>query len=156
MAVAWQGTREPLPDRVLAGAELLLGVIFPSDYRDCVRVNHGGRPEPNGFVVPADPAPWGSGVGILLSLDPHDPNGVWGVLGRLGVDAQLPAGLVPVAEDGGGDFICLDYRGGPERLAVVYWSHEVGGEAGVVPVAETFGDFLSLLGREQGKTGGHT
>ena len=146
MPVEWQNTREPLPERILRGAELLLGVEFPWDYRECVRLNHRGHPDPNTFRVEGITTAWGSCVGELLSPDPRAPENVWATIAHLYVDGPLPDGLVPVTDDGGGDLVCLDYRGGPESPRVVYWSHEVGGVEGITPIADTFTAFLSLLG----------
>jgi hypothetical protein len=135
---------DPLPERVLRGAELLFGFNFPADYRECVRVNHGAHPEPGGFTVPG-PRPWGSVLGVLLTLDWRRRENVWALLASLAVDAQLPDGLFPIAEDGGGDFLCLDFRADPDHPAVAYWSHEVGGDEGVVPIAGSFTGLLALL-----------
>ena len=144
--IEWQNaTVVPLPDAMLRGAELLFGVTFPADYRECVRVNHGGHPEPRDFTVRGLTASWGSCLAVLLSLDWRRPENVWSSLAHLAVDNQLEDGLFPFAEDGGGDFLCLDFRGGTHAPRVVYWSHEVGGEGGVVPVAGSFTEMLSLL-----------
>jgi hypothetical protein len=144
--IEWQNAPgEPLPEEMLRGAELLFGVTLPADYRECVRVNHGGHPEPNDFTVRGGRRPWRSCLAVLLSLDWRRPENVWSVLANLAVDGQLPEGLFPIAEDGGGDFLCLDFRGGPAAPPVVYWSHDVGGEEGVLPVAGSFGELLSLL-----------
>jgi SMI1-KNR4 cell-wall len=64
----------------------------------------------------------------------------------LGISGQLPDGLFPIAGDGGGDFLCLDFRCEPVAPPVAYWSHEVGGAEGVVPVAASITELLSLLG----------
>ena len=82
---------------------------------------------------------------MLLSLDWRRPENVWTVLGNLAIDGQLPERLFPIAEDGGGDLLCLDFRGGSAAPPVVYWSHEVGGAEGVVPVADGFTQLVSLL-----------
>lgn len=136
---------DPLPDRVIRGAELLFGVTFPADYREYVRVNHGGRPEPGTFTVRGPTATWDSSLGVLLSLDWRRSENVWGCLAGLAIDSQLPDGLFPFAEDGGGDLLCLDYRHGPTDPAVVYWSHEVGGPDGIVPMTDSFSALLALL-----------
>jgi hypothetical protein len=130
---------------MIRGAELLFGVTFPKDYRECIRVNHGGHPEPRDFVVRGLTTSWGSCLAVLLSLDWRRPSNVWAELASLAVDSQLPVGLFPIAEDGGGDLLCLDFRSDPGAPSVVYWSHEVGGEEGIVPVAESFSALLAML-----------
>src|SRR5262245_31256812 len=131
---------------MLRGAELLFGITFPADYRECVRVNHGGHPEQRNFTVRGVSASWGSCLAVLLSLDWRRPESVWSVLANLAVDRQLPDGLFPIAEDGGGDLLCLDFRRSPAAPLVVYWSHGIGGEEGVFPIAGNFTELLSLLG----------
>jgi hypothetical protein len=84
-------------------------------------------------------------LAVLLSLDWRRPENGWSVLAGLAVDHQLPDRVFPIAEDGGGDYLCLDFRGGSAVAPVVYWSHEVGGEEGVVPVASSFSELLLML-----------
>src|SRR5688572_30530944 len=123
--IEWQNApAEPLPEDMLRGAELLFGVTFPSDYRECLRVNHGGHPEPRDFTVRGVNGAWSSCLAVLLSLDWRRPESVWAVLAHLAVDGQLPDRFFPFAEDGGGDLLCLDFRGGSADPPVVYWSHE--------------------------------
>lgn len=144
--IEWQNApADSLPEHILRGAEIMFGVTFPTDYRECVRVNHGGHPEPRNFTVRGAAGTWGSCLAVLLSLDWRRPENVWSALATLAVDGQLPDALFPIAEDGGGDFLCLDYRGGLATPPLVYWSHEVGGEEGVFPVACSFDELLSLL-----------
>lgn len=144
--IEWQNApATPLPDDMLRGAELLFGVTFPADYRECVRVNHGGHPEPRGFTVRGASGAWGSCLPALLSLDWRRSENVWAVLSGLAVDGQLPDKLFPIAEDGGGDLLCLDFRGDTSTPPVVYWSHDVGGAEAVVQVATSFAELLSML-----------
>jgi hypothetical protein len=143
--IEWQNApADPLPENMLRGVELLFGVTFPADYRHCVRVNHGGHPEPCDFTVRGITASWSICLAVLLSLDWRRPENVWTVLAGLAVDRQLPDGLFPIA-GGGGNLLCLDFRGNSAAPAVVYWSHEVGGEEGVVPVTGSFSELLALL-----------
>lgn len=145
--IEWQcAPADPLPEDMLRGAELLFGVTFPADYRECVRDNHGGHPEPRDFTVRGVSTPWRSCLAVLLSLDWRRPDNVWSVLAHLAVDGQLPDRLFPIADDGGSDLLCLDFRGSSGVPPVVYWSHDVGGAEGVFPVAASFAELLTLLG----------
>ena len=145
--LTWRRRRSPLPEHVIRGAEELLGVAFPADYRTCVRENHGASPEPSGYLIPNKSRPSGNAVGSLLTLDPYAPGNVFAVISGLAYDAQLPSGLVPVADDGGGDLVCLDYRlCGPQGSpSVAYWCHELEGPDGLVPLAPSFTAFLASL-----------
>jgi hypothetical protein len=55
----------------------------------------------------------------------------------------LPRGVVPFAEDGGGNLLCFNYRQDFDRPSVVFWSHDGGGA--LLPVADSFGDLLAKL-----------
>ena len=156
MTIAWQRYDDtpPLPERVLLGAETLLDVVFPSDYRECVRQNHGAGPQPDAFTAIHHGEPWNGSLLALLSLDPYAAENVFGILSDLVSDEQLPAGVVPIGDDGEGNYLCLDYRGDPTKSnpVIAYWFHELGGADGIVPVADSFTAFLGML-REPGGCG---
>jgi len=136
----WKYTSDPLSEKAIRHAERVLDVTFPADYRDCVRLNHGGAPEPDTFVFTgSDGQPIASRVGLLLSLNVSEDENVVGTAQLLDVQGKLPAGLVPIIDDGGGNFVCLDYRAGGPKVAFL----TTGGE--VRPVAESFGEFLGML-----------
>lgn len=150
MAIRWERFDEetlPLPEHVIAGAELVFGVRFPADYRECLRVNHGAQPKQDEFEAGAPGDRWEGNVGQLLTLDPRRPGNMFAVLADLAVDDQLPELVLPVAEDGGGNFLCLDYRADPSRSepAVAFWFHEVSGPDGIVPVAQTWTKLETIL-----------
>lgn len=133
-----------LSDRVIDGAELLLGITFPDDYRDCVRSFHGCHPDATDFRADNNGQVWHGSVGVLLTLDPFTPCNVFDVLSSLAVDQQLPSSLIPVAEDGGGNYLCLDYRHS-STPSVAFWFHEVGGDDGAVFVCDSFSQLLDRL-----------
>jgi cell wall assembly regulator SMI1 len=55
--------------------------------------------------------------------------------------------LIPFGEDGGGDFICFDYR--KDRTTndppIVVWNHDMGLEHRVVFIANNFEEFVGML-----------
>lgn len=59
----------------------------------------------------------------------------------------FPKKLVPFAKNGGGDFVCFDYRESPETNdpPVVFWSHDAENGKDVSFISENFVDFLSAL-----------
>lgn len=137
----------PLPEHILRGAELLLGVNLPSDYWQCVQIHHGCCPNPDCFRTESQGQPWYGSLGVLLSLDPYARENVFDAIHGLSLDDQLPRWVIPIAADGGGNYLCLDYRteAGRANPKVVFWFHEVGGEEGIMPVAETFSGLLGIL-----------
>ena len=138
--IAWVDCQGEIGDAEVRKVEQALGIAFPDDYRACVKRCHGGRPRDNNFSF-TDPTVgrMESCLGILLSFSEGDPENILETHRRL--LPFLPHGIVPIADDGGGDFICFQYSGG-DRPSVVYWHH---GEGSVVPLSKSFSDFLGML-----------
>ncbi len=144
-SVVWRWTSEPLSERLIRNAERALGVEFPADYRACVRDNHGGAPEPADFRVDmGEGRSLAGSVGLLLTLDPRQDENVLATAQALTAENRLPSGLIPIADDGTGRFLCLDYRADASKRAptIAHFSsdHEV------VAVARDFTAFVGLLG----------
>jgi hypothetical protein len=115
-------------------------VVFPDDYKECARLCHGGRPKRNAFTF-EDPeiGRMESCVGVLLSFSEDDPESIFATHERM--HSFLPRGAVPIADDGGGDFICLDYSHGTPA-SIGYWHH---GADSLVRLAPSFTAFLGML-----------
>ena len=83
------------------------------------------------------------------SLGVYNIDVIWSpILEILSVDPDsVGVELLPVATLFGGDFICLDYREGPQNPKVCYWKREDSYEwhPSVEFVSETFEDFLGML-----------
>jgi cell wall assembly regulator SMI1 len=139
----WQKCGPPLSEEAVHTIEERLGVSFPPDYRACVKQCDGGWPKPRYFDYP-DPSlgPVESCIGRFLSLDENREGNILAVVGWL--SEQLPPGVVPIANDPGGDYVCFDYRSGATPT-VVYWMHEESGDEAIVPLAPTFSAFLDRL-----------
>jgi|SRR3990170_2098806 len=138
--IAWEDCRGELGDPEVRKVEQALGVSFPEDYRACVKKCHGGRPRDNNFSF-VDPAlgRMESSLAILLSFSDDDVENIVETHRRL--LPFLPHGVIPFADDGGGDFVCFQYAG-QSQPSVVYWHH---GERSVVPLSESFSGFLGML-----------
>jgi cell wall assembly regulator SMI1 len=136
----WEDCDPPIPPERIAQVKRELGVAFPTDYRECLKRCSGGCPVKPDFAFDDPVVGWMVGcVGILLSFaEGHDESIVktYKLLAPF-----LPPGAVPISDDGGGDFVCLDYnKGGPPTVG--YWHH---GDSTLVPLAKTFSDFLDML-----------
>lgn len=59
---------------------------------------------------------------------------------------RYPAGLLPFADDTGGNLWAFDYRAHPAAPAVVFIDHEVEGDEGVTAVAPDFATLLARIG----------
>lgn len=143
-SIVWRWGTGPFSERVIVSTERGLGVNFPADYRECVRENGGGAPEPSGFSLAlADGRRISGRASLLLSLDPREDEDVGGTVMSLTMDERLPEGLIPIISDGEGNYVCLDYRADPSRKAptIAYLS----ADGAAAPLAETFTGFLELL-----------
>ena len=136
----WDGCHPRLDDAALEEVQRRCGVVFPDDYRECARLCHGSRPRKNGFAFD-DPeiGRMESCVGVLLSFTADDPESIFAAHDRM--RAFLPPGALPIADDGGGDFVCLNYSG-KTPPTIGYWHH---GAGRLVPLAPSFTALLGML-----------
>jgi cell wall assembly regulator SMI1 len=105
-----------------------LGHPLPPSYRAFLERCDGGRPVRELFRF--DDHAGGRDESVVqrfLGVGPIDPpaGNMLDVLGRLG-DRMLP-GIVPIARDPVGNFVCIDGRERPDG-PVVLWDHEEEGE----------------------------
>lgn len=61
---------------------------------------------------------------------------------------RYPSGLLPFADDTGGNLWAFDYRTNPANPSIVFIDHELEGEAAVTAVAADFGALLKRIGIE--------
>jgi hypothetical protein len=136
----WDGCHPPVEEIRIDQVQAELGVVFSDDYKECVTCCHGGRPANNAFALyDPDIGRMESCIGTLLTFAEADNENIIQTQKRLG--AFLPKGAIPVADDGGGDFACLDYSSG-ESPTIGYWNH---GEVRLIPLAQSFSEFLDML-----------
>jgi cell wall assembly regulator SMI1 len=138
--IAWEDCRGELQEAEVQRVEQALGATFPEDYRACVKKCHGGRPRDNNFSF-VDPkvGRMESCLAVLLSFSEDDIENIVETHRRL--QPYLPTGVIPIADDGGGDFVCLQYAT-QARPSVVYWHH---GDRSVTPLSDSFSGFLGML-----------
>jgi hypothetical protein len=103
--------------------ERVLGSRLPDEYRNFLLAKNGGWPDSD-LMFPISDAPFDE-HGILNCLfGLFDENEMYDLreefetyLGR------IPANLVPIGEDPGGNLICLA-TSGVDRGMIYYWDHE--------------------------------
>jgi hypothetical protein len=144
---------EPLSESELDSVERELGVQFPHAYRTFLLEQNGGRPVDDWVLD----TPVSHSIGGVLPSDFFSVarSGLYdmsSMLDSYGLD-WLAAGLLPVAEDGGGNLICLSVRGDDEGT-VYFWDHELGPHEAGLPsprsltaVSENFEAFVGNLRR---------
>ena len=116
-----------------------IGVRPPPEYLAFL-ATHRVDPDGDGFVVSSDPEHWivtkffeiGDGPDFVQADETY----------RL-VGDVLPNGMIPIAEDHGGNFFLLDCSSG---TGVYWWDHERDlGDDRVEKVAGSFDEFKELL-----------
>lgn len=105
----------------IAALEQRLGISLPVDYRQFLLSINGGQPEPNAFPIRDNPRDTHGLLERLFSLDEQDTN--YDILDNAEVfHDRVPADLLPIAFDPGGNLICLAVRG-ENRGKIYFWDH---------------------------------
>ncbi|MBK9260298.1 MAG: SMI1/KNR4 family protein [Polyangiaceae bacterium] len=109
-----------ISDANIAALESRLGLVLPDGYRRFLLRNNGGAPVPDAFDVPG----WhhvNSRVARFYGIHagPHS---------NLEKDCaffaeRLPPAIIPIADDQGGNIICLGIEG-KRRGKIYFWDHE--------------------------------
>lgn len=144
--LSWENCHAEESDARVSAVEAVLGVRLPEDYRECIKKYHGGTPSRSRFTFKDQKlGDMESCLGVLLSLDEDDAENLVDTWHELA--PQLPRAVVPFADDGGGDFICFDYRDVRQTTTpvVVYWHHERVQPEALTPLCNSFSEFMSML-----------
>ena len=127
-----------------------IGVSLPLLFIEMMKDNDGGFPEKNIFSfqdVRKNKVRLKC-IGSFLSFNENQ----YGDILETYLDPPefFPKGLVAFGEDGGGDFICFDYREGKDNPnpPIVYWSHEANEGEDVSFIAKDFETFIGMLKSE--------
>ncbi len=140
-ALTWEDCDFPIDDQRINQVELHFGVTFPEEFRQCLRECNGGSVLESDFdFVELSGNTTTSGIGAIIRFDAEGSPDILDVYRRLG-DAAHPK-IVPFAETGGGDCICLDYRHSEDQPAIAYFDHEYGE---YVRIADSFTSFVEML-----------
>ena len=121
--------RPPVSAEELAAAEERLaqmGLRIPPSYRAFLAERDWGRPVERDFTFRrGDDPDSGNLVEWFLGLAPVRPPGMnlLDVARALTVPGRMPAGVLPIAQAGGGDKVCLDGREGRDG-PVLFWDRE--------------------------------
>jgi hypothetical protein len=140
---------DPNPPTTLAAIDAFereRKLVLPQAYKKFLLATNGGVPNTPIFPIKG------------MELNPFG-----GVQSFLGIDAPLsdlaenndlyaggiPANIVLIAGNGGGDYICLDLRDGGEKVVFwdkrPFWGAGEWRESDLYPVANSFEEFLASL-----------
>jgi cell wall assembly regulator SMI1 len=143
--ISWLREPSGATEEDIATVERTIGHRFPDDYRVFARFYSGGIPSSmTDFEFREhDGTPFDAVVGVFLSFK---DGAEYNLLNALSMaEGWLPKNLIPVIEDPGGDYICLDYRQ-RETPCISYWRHDRKAFPNEVSfVSDTFTNFLAML-----------
>ena len=124
------------------------GLVLPSRYKEFLLASNGGVPETPAFPV-AGIANYSVGVvqvffGVGAQKPMPDLAEIYDFYAK-----GIPRGIVPIADNGGGDYACLDLRNSQERVAFWdkrhFWGTGEWRESDLYHVSNSFEEFLASL-----------
>lgn len=125
----------------------LLGVNFPKTFYELLKCNDGGYPNPDSFIYFDQDFDERIG-GCIAAFLPLSEN-LYGNLLSIHKNPPefFPNGLIAFAEDGGGNFICFDYREGKDNdnPPIVFWNHAADIGKDVSLIENSFDEFVNSL-----------
>jgi hypothetical protein len=143
----WHDCAPPVGEASIRDVEHELGFQFPDDFRECIKVCHGGTPEPNCFDVVGDSRRFGTCLGALMQFDRGSPDGILESTAEFAINGDCPAGVIPFGDEGAGGFICFYFN--PERPntspSVIFWHRTGYPKQEFMFLANSFSEFLDLL-----------
>ena len=126
-------------------------IKFPDAYKELVRFHDGGILEKdifsydNGYEIETNC------VGFFLPWQKEtlELEGEY-ILDQINNPPEFfPQGLIPFAPDGGGNYLCFDYRNCKENPPIIFWHHAVEENEGVFLLADSFEQFIDSLKSEE-------
>jgi cell wall assembly regulator SMI1 len=137
--IKWMQTEGTLDDSVIHSMENRFGVIFPEDYKACVKLHNGGYPSPDSFGgEDGDSMVFNN---LISFTDDYLNMGMF-------VEEFKEDRVLPFARDPFGNHICFDYRHTDRNPTIVFWDAEEGLDF-LEPVCETFTALLDQLGSNE-------
>lgn len=114
----------PADAATVEAAEKRLNVVLPQEYKEMLTsVSNGGYVEPMGFRSNLD-----VGVDAVLGVARGDDLDLEATIGVCALDQRLPDGVIPIADAGCGNLVCLSTRQS-DFGSVWFWDHEHEGHA---------------------------
>jgi len=144
--IEWLFSNEPVDEQRIVSIESQLNIVFPEDYIECAKNNHGGHPSLQIYDFGGHQEAVFNG---LLSLASNDKNSVLSVYNN--VKDRFVSGIYPFADDPFGNLICFDYRNSDSIPSVVFWDHDLcyeNPEKAILPICRTFTELMLSLRAE--------
>ena len=137
----WVLPQTPVSEDDLSSVRAFLNQPLPDDFKGWLFKHNGAAPEPSelpledGLILV---------INCFVSFSHDDTPNVVSVLEMLSM--RLPDGLIPIAEDHGGNYVCLRYTPKTSSPDVVLWFHEEANpKRAIVPIASSFTELIERL-----------
>ena len=134
---------------IMANFESISHLQLPDAYKEMVRFQDGGimsnyffSYEDDGINTTNCPA-----LFLCWQKETLEFEYIWDKIAR--PPEGFPQGLIPFALDGGGNYMCFDYRNCTKNPPIVFWNHECEEGKDVFYLAESFKDFINSLEEEK-------
>jgi cell wall assembly regulator SMI1 len=125
------------------------GIRLPADYRKFLLATNGGRPKLANFPVDGFPHAETWDIAFFMSIGGGIPTQELAYALEL-YAGGLPDGVLPIAGDDGGNYICLDMRDGGEKVVFWekshFWSTGEWREQDLHRIAASLREFFASLG----------
>jgi cell wall assembly regulator SMI1 len=141
-------TNPPTTRAAIEKFEADRGIALPSRYKEFLLATNGGTPELSAFPLQGHPRAQVWGAEVFCGIGVPEPTEEL----AYGYDLYaggIPQGIVPIAEDGMANYVCLDLRKGTDRVA--FWDHRhfwgtgEWRESDLYHVADSFEEFIASL-----------
>ena len=139
----------PIAPSAIAAFERSRAITLPASYRAFLQATNGGVPKLSVFPVQGRPRAPLDNVQSFLGIGvPGIPTDELAYAYDLYIGG-FPFGIVPIANQDEGNYVCLDLRGGNEKVVFWdkshFWSTGEWREKDLYAVADSFDEFLALL-----------
>lgn len=135
---------QPTSDQI-SFVESLIGVKLPASYTEFLTFSNGGHPELDTFYFEIEGLQdeWNVNYFFCISSNPNAYGDV--VWNYKRYQTMIPEKVLPIADDGSGNLICLDLAK-PKKESVVLWVHDAF-EHQLRLVADSFEEFIDSLAK---------
>jgi hypothetical protein len=132
-----------VPDEMINAVENKLGVKFPDDYIMVVKTNQGKTPwQPSSVKVR-------NGIDVvstLLHFENYSKEPKYDIYSVIKqhelLSEEQSSKLIPFQKSDGSSVFCFDYRTTEINPPIVFVNSDIEGEEAIIPVANSFTDFL--------------
>lgn len=139
----WILPQTPVSEDDLSSVRRSISQTLPNDFRDWLLKHNGVAPAPSDLSLEDGRI---LVINCFVSFSRDDSSNVVSILETL--SGRLPDGLIPIAEDHGGNYVCFKYTPTTSSPDVVLWLHEEADpKHAIVPIASSFTELIEQFGK---------